>query len=70
MPNNHGQYVDNTPPHDKEWFTPENLNVSRNDIQNLLDVGTPLDTLATILLGKGLTQGEVDKIMSDLPSYN
>ncbi len=71
VPKSHGTYDGSkNPPHDKEWMTAENLNTTRNDIQNFLDVGTPLPKLATILLGRGLNQNEVDKIMSDLPSYN
>lgn len=54
----------------QSFFTAENHAISREDIQNYLDVGTPPDKLIQILLEKGMTQNEVEKILSDLPSYN
>ena len=54
----------------RTWFTPENRAVTRDDIQNLLDVGTPLANLTTILGNRGLSASEIEKVVTDLPSYH
>ncbi len=50
--------------------SPENLAVSRDDIQNLLDVGTPLNQMITILGNRGLSRKDIAKILTDFASYN
>lgn len=64
---NHGYHPNQEISHSS--FSAENLTVSRADVANLVEVGTPVADLVNILLGKGLSQNQVDKIISDLDSY-
>jgi hypothetical protein len=49
-------------------LTPEDTTITRMDIVNLREVGTPVAEIRRILLTK-TSVAEVDKIMSDINSY-
>jgi hypothetical protein len=49
-------------------LTPEDTSITRMDIVNLREVGTPVEEIRRILLTR-TTEAEVNKIMSDINSY-
>lgn len=51
-------------------LTPENTSITRADIQGFLDDGMKEDEIRWNLDNRGLTEPEIDKIISSLSSYN
>lgn len=50
-------------------MTPENLNVTRSDIQALVIDNTSIPNITIWLQGRGLGSVEIKKIIGDLGSY-